>query len=58
MAGDPGRTVEVMVNRFDTHEVINQCELGDHDSFTSNRALHEALQRHGGSEATAELASR
>ena len=58
MAGDPGRTVEVMVNRFDTHEVTNQAgELGDHDSFTSNRALHEALQRHGGSEATAELAS-
>ncbi|MCB1013257.1 MAG: DNA alkylation response protein, partial [Microthrixaceae bacterium] len=47
-----------MVNRFDTHEVTNQAgELGDHDSFTGNRALHEALQRHGGSEATAELAS-
>ena len=41
---------------FDTHEVTNQAgELGDHDSFTGNRPLAEAVDRHGGARALAEL---
>ena len=61
MATGSGRNVACMVSRFethgfDTHEVTNQAgELGDHDSFTGNRPLAEAVDRHGGARALAEL---
>ncbi|MFV0318655.1 MAG: acyl-CoA dehydrogenase family protein [Microthrixaceae bacterium] len=45
-----------MTNRFDTHEVTNQAAvLEGHDAYSTNRALTEAVARHGGDHASDEL---